>query len=82
MELVHGHGWRVPNIEKGATGGDVTRMQRMLAACGYMDPSNQANFDGVFGSGTESALKRFQSSKLLPADGKCGQNTWTKLLNG
>ena len=70
----------VPTLKKGATGGDVTRMQRMLAANGYMDPANQTNFDGQFGSGTESALKRFQSAKGLAADGICGQNSWTKLL--
>ena len=70
----------VPTLKKGATGGDVVRMQRMLAANGYMDPANQGNFDGQFGSGTESALKRFQSAKGLTADGICGQNSWTKLL--
>ena len=72
----------VATLRKGSTGGDVTRMQRMLAATGFMDPANQANFDGQFGSGTEGALKRFQSARGLTADGVCGQQTWTKLLNG
>ena len=55
-------------------------MQRMLSANGFMDPANQANFDGQFGSGTEAALKKFQSAKGLDADGQCGQKTWTSLL--
>ena len=75
-------GTGVATLKKGSTGGDVTRMQRMLAATGHMDPANQANFDGQFGSGTESALKKFQSANGLGADGICGQNTWTKLLGG
>jgi peptidoglycan hydrolase-like protein with peptidoglycan-binding domain len=72
----------IPNLVKGNTGMDVQRMQRMLSANGQMDPSNRANFDGVFGSGTESALKKFQTAKGLTADGQCGQKTWTSLLNG
>lgn len=75
-------GTGVAYLVKGNTGGDVVRMQRMLAANGYMDPANQGNFDGQFGSGTESALKRFQSAKGLTADGQCGQKSWTKLLTG
>ena len=70
----------IPTLAKGATGTDVARMQRMLSANGFMDPANQGNFDGQFGSGTETALKKFQSAKGLPADGKCGPQTWTALL--
>ena len=72
----------VATLKKGASGVDVLRMQRMLAANGYMDPANQGNFDSQFGSGTESALKRFQSARGLTADGICGQKSWTSLLNG
>ena len=72
----------IPNLAKGASGTDVKRMQRMLSANGYMDPANQGNFDGQFGSGTEGALKRFQAARGLTQDGQCGQKTWTSLLNG
>lgn len=72
----------IPELAKGMGGVDVQRMQRMLSANGKMDPSNQGNFDGQFGSGTETALKSFQTTKGLTADGKCGQKTWTSLLNG
>ena len=72
----------VQTLKKGVSGGDVPRMQRMLSANGFMDPANQGNFDGVFGSGTEGALKKFQSAKGLTADGICGQKSWTALLTG
>jgi peptidoglycan hydrolase-like protein with peptidoglycan-binding domain len=70
----------IPSLAKGAQGTDVKRMQRMLSANGYMDPANQGNFDGIFGSGTESAVKKFQTAKGLSVDGKCGPQTWTALL--
>lgn len=38
--------------------------------------------DGQFGSGTESALKAWQKSHGLVADGVCGPKTWTALLAG
>lgn len=41
----------------------------------------QAQIDGKFGSGTETAVKRFQSNKGLLADGIVGDNTWTMLLD-
>lgn len=72
----------VATLKLGSTGVDVQRMQRMLSATGYMDPANQANFDGQFGTGTDAALKKFQTANGLGADGVCGQKTWTKLLNG
>jgi peptidoglycan hydrolase-like protein with peptidoglycan-binding domain len=72
----------IPSLVKGNTGMDVKRMQRMLGANGAMNPANQANFDGVFGSGTETTLKNFQTARGLGADGQCGQKTWTSLLNG
>lgn len=36
--------------------------------------------DGVFGAGTESAVKTFQAKNGLYADGIVGPNTWAKLL--
>jgi len=70
----------IPTLAKGATGTDVARMQRMLSANGFMDPANQGNFDGQFGSGTEGALKKFQTARGLTADGQCGPQSWTALL--
>ena len=79
-DLFMASGDGIPSLAKGVAGTDVARMQRLLAANGYMDPANQGNFDGQFGSGTEGALKNFQSAKGLTVDGKCGPQSWTALL--
>ena len=74
----------IPTIKKGQSGADVKRMQRLLSANGYMDPSNQGNFDGVWGSGTESAKSKFDNAYGLgpspPTD--CGPRSWESLLTG
>jgi peptidoglycan hydrolase-like protein with peptidoglycan-binding domain len=36
--------------------------------------------DGIFGRGTEQALKRWQADNNLEADGIAGPNTLNKLL--
>src|SRR5690606_29417319 len=36
--------------------------------------------DGAFGGGTESAVKSFQKSRSLPADGCVGPRTWPALF--
>ena len=38
------------------------------------------DIDGLFGGGTESAVKKFQASVGIAADGIVGQDTWNKLL--
>jgi peptidoglycan hydrolase-like protein with peptidoglycan-binding domain len=35
--------------------------------------------DGIFGPLTEGAVKAFQKSHLIPADGIVGRLTWSKL---
>jgi peptidoglycan hydrolase-like protein with peptidoglycan-binding domain len=35
--------------------------------------------DGIFGPLTEAAVKAFQKSHLIPADGIVGRLTWSKL---
>lgn len=35
--------------------------------------------DGIFGANTENAVKRYQSSRGLAADGIIGCNTWRSL---
>lgn len=34
--------------------------------------------DAVYGSGTASAVKKFQGLQDIDIDGKCGSNTWSK----
>lgn len=36
--------------------------------------------DGSFGAATESAVKAFQRSRNIGADGICGIKTWSALL--
>lgn len=64
-------------LRKGNTGNAVKTMQTMLIACGYSCGSSGA--DGDFGSGTESALKKFQNANGLTSDGEYGEKTKAKL---
>lgn len=53
-------------IKKGSKGKDVERIQRAVG----VKP------DGVFGIGTEAAVKSYQKRKGLKADGIVGPSTW------
>ena len=46
-----------------------------LNALGYTN----RQLDGIFGGGTENAVRAFQRAVSLTADGICGCNTWKKL---
>lgn len=74
----------IPTIVKGNTGPDVERMQHLLAAAGFLNEANVANYDGVWGNGTDSAKVKFDNAKGLtpspPTD--CGKGSWTRLLKG
>lgn len=63
-------------LRRGSKGEQVKALQQLLNACGY----SCGKADGDFGSGTESALKKYQKAKNLSADGICGQATWSALL--
>lgn len=65
-------------LRRGMTGADVKTLQAALIAYGYSCGS--AGADGDFGSGTETALKQFQTRYSLGADGIAGKGTWGKLL--
>ncbi len=65
-------------LSKGMEGADVKTLQAALIAYGYSCGS--AGADGDFGSGTEAALKKFQTKYSLGADGIAGNGTWGKLL--
>ena len=74
----------LPTIKKGSSGVYVERMQHLLAAAGYMNPANTANYDGVWGSGTENAKIKFDNEHGLtpspPTD--CGSKSWESLMTG
>ncbi len=57
--------------QKGSSGQKVTEIQTRLKEWGYYS----GEVDGVFGSGTETAVKKFQRKNGLTADGKVGPAT-------
>ena len=58
-------------LKRGSKGAAVSQLQMALNACNAAGLST----DGSFGRGTESAVKAFQASKNLGADGKAGAMT-------
>jgi peptidoglycan hydrolase-like protein with peptidoglycan-binding domain len=58
-------------LKRGMSGDEVTALQTRLAQLGF-DPGPA---DGVFGEGTEAAVRAFQASRGLSADGVVGDGT-------
>ena len=58
-------------LKKGSSGSEVTTLQKKLKQWGYYDGA----VDGIFGSGTEKAVKYFQRKNGLTADGIVGTKT-------
>lgn len=80
----------LPTLEQGDRGGDVGRLQSLLAANGF-PPNNSFNSKGEpdedFGDGTGDALEAFQEARKVPnsvvngkGDRTCGRWSWTYLL--
>lgn len=65
--------WPVQQV--GSTGEDVRTVQYLLAVHGHT-----VTVDGQFGPATRSAVKAFQSSEGLAADGIVGNHTWGALI--
>lgn len=59
----------------GSSGSEVTQIQKKLKNWGYYN----GNIDGIFGSKTLSAVKKFQSKNGLTADGVVGPKTLSAL---
>src|ERR687896_2083141 len=59
-------------LKRGSEGPRVAQVQRWLGI----------SADGVFGSGTRRAVKRFQRRQGLTADGIVGPATWAALRRG
>jgi hypothetical protein len=62
-------------LRRGSQGDDVAELQTMLNARGY----DCGKVDGIFGKGTEAAVKAFQRDNGLDADGVVGRKTWAAL---
>jgi len=67
-----------PPLRRGARGSAVRTLQSLLQAHG----AAPGPIDGDFGSVTEAAVRRYQASRGLVADGFAGGQTWTALLGG
>ena len=63
------------SYRRGSAGSTVTEIQKRLKNWGYYDGA----VDGIFGSGTEAAVKRFQKKNGLTADGIVGPATLAAL---
>jgi LysM repeat protein len=66
-------------LQRGATGGAVSSMQRKLVAKGFMTSAQLATGPGIFGPRTEAAVRAFQSSRGLPITGVAGPQTLAAL---
>ena len=64
-----------PTLKKGSKGEYVLCWQRYLNLCGFFCGIE----DGIFGNNTELAVKQFQMSHGLKADGIIGPKTWDKV---
>ncbi len=67
---------RTQVLRQGSNGGAVKIAQLALNGKGY-----RLVGDGIFGPATDSAVRRFQSSRGLQADGIVGPQTWNALLS-
>ena len=64
-----------PTLKKGSKKPEVKDLQEALEALGF----SPGKIDGVFGAATEKAVKAFQSSVGIDADGIVGPLTWLNI---
>lgn len=64
-------------LKRGSEGNDVRELQGRLNFLGYYD----GKIDGVFGSGTQNAVKSFQSKFGMKSDGIVGAKTKQTLVD-
>ena len=64
-----------PTLKKGSKGQAVKDLQEALKTLGFAVGA----IDGVFGAGTERAVKEFQASVGIDADGIVGPVTWLNI---
>ncbi len=65
-------------LQKGSSGAKVTKLQHSL----ILNLCNPGPVDGLFGIGTDKAVRDFQKRKKLKVDGIVGPQTWAKLEEG
>ena len=64
-------------LRQGMEGEDVGMLQLRLKALGYYT----GTADGVFGSGTKTAVTAFQQRNGLTANGVCDETTWNRAFS-
>ena len=64
-----------PTLERGSKKPEVKDLQEALKALGF----SPGRIDGVFGAATEKAVKAFQASVGIDADGVVGPLTWLNI---
>ena len=65
-----------PTLQLNSQGANVTLLQNLLKEHGFY----LIAVDTVFGSGTDAAVRQFQTVEGLTVDGVVGQSTWTALF--
>ena len=73
---VNTFGFAMGTYMKGSQGKEVKEIQEMLISIGYL---KEGEADGIFGSKTVDAVKKFQKENKLDEDGMVGEETY-KLL--
>jgi len=64
-----------PVVQNGNQGHPIRTLQFLLRAHGH-----NLTVDGIFGPATEAAVKAFQTSKGMTADGIMSAQTWSTLI--
>lgn len=64
-------------LKRGSSGADVKNIQEYLTALGY----DTNGIDGIFGSGSDKAVRDFQKDFALVVDGVVGNETAAKILD-
>ena len=64
-----------PVVQNGSQGHPIRTLQFLLRARGH-----NLTVDGMFGPATEAAVKAFQTSKGMTADGIMSAQTWSTLI--
>ena len=64
-----------PVVQNGSQGHPIRTLQLLLRAHGH-----NLTVDGMFGPATEAAVKAFQTSKGMAADGIMSPQTWSTLI--
>ena len=68
-------------VQKGSKNSSVLLLQTLLKGKGYKGADKKALvLDGDFGSNTDYALRNYQTSEGLDADGIAGSKTWTSII--